>query len=657
VLRRLALALLVSSAVLGAQAPAVPRNAFAGFETVQLPNGLRIWFKRLPGELNVSVNLTVAVGSDQDPSGQEQLAHFLEHMLFADHRGKTTLEIKREIEDRGGSYNGVTWSDRTTYFVDIDKAHAQLAIDWLGRIVSPHTMDPQVVEREREPVGLEIGATPRQAYDWLQAWYVDPPLLRIPDFWRREFGMAPARVTEDVDLYRTIHRIGPAELKEFYNRWYAPERMTLVFVGDVDRDSVMIAARSAFGGLPAHPAAAPGDTIRDPGRTYRYYGWQDRPNVSYLDRYKIYQRSAGDDVKLEFIAAFLQQRLENRLRFGERKAVYGLSANVNRRGRAAVLQLSASIKEAEFSWARGVIDEEIAALRDGTLSDSVFSAERFSVARMERVQSASARNIAGWATNRFYDTRVHSDFPDVVTAFESITRGEASRYAREVFAPERRVLQVIAPFPLPQTALLVIALLLGATAILLARGVFLRSVDMTRLRYVARFRLPLVYRVLVLPLALALLAVGFRVLVYVYQRLADRWLTSIASFWVQWAIYGVLAMLTLFLFIAAFSRWPRKLLVFDDGVAVKYLSYRSVPVPAAEITELAMLRFGDVWTSRRIRRCTPLAFGFFTPAIYLRRSDGRAWYFRTRDVAECLRVLGAARSAGLDAVGDTNLTK
>ncbi|MDA1081477.1 MAG: pitrilysin family protein [Gemmatimonadetes bacterium] len=633
------LTLLLCSSLLGAQDLPVPRNAFAGVETIVLANGLKIWFKRLPGEPNVSVNFTVAVGSDQDPAGEEQLAHFLEHMLFADHLGKATLEIWREIADRGGASNGFTSWDRTAYLVNIDKAHALLAIDWLGRIASPHAMDPGVVMREREPVAVEVRAVPRKASDWFVAWYVDPPWLRLPGFWRREFGIAPARTTGDVDFFRSLNRIGPDQLRDFYDRWYAPSRMTLTIVGDVDRDAAVAAARKTFGALPGRDPAPFTDSLKNPGRERRSYAWIDRSNVSYSDRYKVYHRSPSDDVRLEFIASLLQQRLNNRLRFGERKAAYGVSAYVERRRQAAVLVISSTIKAAEFQWARDVIDEEIAAIRDGTLSDSVFMAERASVARTLRVQTASARALAGWAMNTFYDSRIHRDFPDVVSDFESVTQPELSRFARDVFATERRVVQVAAPLPLPQSILVVILASIVAGVVFVARRALLRTLDITRLRYVARFRLPLVHRGVLFPLALAVLAVGLRLLVQGYLVLADRWLTAIPNFWVQWPIYGSFAAATLFLVVAAFSRWPRKLLVFEDGIAVKYLSYRSVAVPTAEIAEITMLRFRDVWLSRRLWRCTPLAFGLFKPAIYLRCTDGRAWFFRVRDTDECLRVL------------------
>lgn len=59
------------------------------------------------------MGVSVPYGWDLDPEGKGELAHFTEHMLFSDHRGRTEEEIKDEIELRGGERNAFTTPDRT----------------------------------------------------------------------------------------------------------------------------------------------------------------------------------------------------------------------------------------------------------------------------------------------------------------------------------------------------------------------------------------------------------------------------------------------------------------------------------------------------------------------------------------------------------------
>ena len=204
-------------------------NPFAGFETHHLSNGVKVWFKQLPGVPNVSVSAGIAVGSAADPPGKEQLAHFTEHMLFSDHDGRTEQEIKDAVEGLGGRRNGITYSDHTYYYVTIGREHGLFAIEWLAGILSPHEMDPAVVERGRQPVQNEIGVRPRELLDHLGA-LLNPAWLSTPDFWEREFGIERRRDPNPY-VWRSLLGITPEDLRGFYDRYYAPGGMTVTIVG------------------------------------------------------------------------------------------------------------------------------------------------------------------------------------------------------------------------------------------------------------------------------------------------------------------------------------------------------------------------------------------------------------------------------------------
>ena len=86
-------ALLALPGLLAAQAGQTPPNPFAGFETIMLDNGLKVWYRHMPGDPVVAISVALPFGADMDPPGKEQLAHFTEHMLFSDQPGLTEEEI------------------------------------------------------------------------------------------------------------------------------------------------------------------------------------------------------------------------------------------------------------------------------------------------------------------------------------------------------------------------------------------------------------------------------------------------------------------------------------------------------------------------------------------------------------------------------------
>jgi predicted Zn-dependent peptidase len=628
------------------QERAAPPSPFAGFETHHLTNGLKVWYKYLPDDPVVSISVALPFGADRDPAGKEQLAHFTEHMLFADQPGLSEEEIRSQIEELGGVYNAIVSADKTVYYVRIGREHALFALD------APHAMDPEVVDRQRQPVALEVRARPRQFFDWVSAYYLYPPRLRLPGFWEREFGIE-TRATRDYYPHRSLNDITPDDLRRFYDSHYVPSLMTLTVIGDVEKGAVLERIDSSFASLPARAEPEAYPTPEDPGRYHQAVFWAYRSNVYFRSLFKFYDLTADEEVMLVFISRLLGKRLNDQLRFGERKATYGIGVGVVKRGRAAYLQVSGGIKPDEYEYARSTVEREIEALRTGALSDAEFEEDRAAVARQLRVTNTTSEDLEGWVRGSFYDPRVHEDFPDLLGAFERTTKEDVERFASAYLVPERRVLTLIYPHPVTQGLLFALVVVLVWLSAYLARGYLMLPVDMTIIRYVARFRMPRLYQVGANLALIVLLAVGGRLLIYAYQIIADSMLISLNSFVLQWTAYALMLMATVLALMAVLSRVPRKLLLFEDRILIKYLSYRSLPIDLSEVEEFSLLGFRSVWLTRRLWKCVPLTFGIFIPAIYLKRRDGWSYYFNVRDRDELVRLARdmIASAPGLESGG------
>jgi zinc protease len=625
-------------------------SPFAGFETLFLDNDLKIWFKHLPGDPNVAISVALPFGADMDPPGKEQLAHFTEHMLFSDQPGLTEEEIRRQIEELGGVYNASVTSDRTFYYVHIGREHAEYAIEWLGRILQPHAMDPDVVERQREPVALEVGARPRQFFDWLWAYYLYPPALRTPGFWEREFGMK-TRASRDYYPFASLNSIAPEDLRWFYETYYVPSLMTLTVIGDLDRRAVLGKVDEVFGTLEARPRPDAQQTLSDPGRYWQRIFWAYRSNIYYSNRFKFYNLSADDEVTLLFVAQLLGKRLNDKLRFGDRKATYGISVGVDKRGGGSYIHVTGGIKPEEFEFARGVVEADLATLRDGTLDVEEFAADKAAVVNQLRVTNSSSQALERWVRIYFFDPRSHHDFPDLVGVFERLSLDDVEEFLQDRFVPERQTLTVIRPFPITQGLLALSIVALIWLSLYAVRRRLVRPIDMTRLRYVARFRIPPLYLLAWFAFFTILSAIAGRLIFYVFQIATESFLVTLDSFILQWSAYAMMLVASIILVVMVLARIPRKLLVFDDEIRVKYLSYRSRLIRGDEVEEVTLRRFREVWLTPRLWRCLPLAIGLLTPAIYMKQRGGRAIFFRTRDTIQLFEVLRGEDQGSLGATG------
>ena len=584
----------VWSQTLDSQAPPPSEtkvNPFSGFETHYLSNGLKVWFKRLPEATNVSISLGVPYGSDQDPRRKEELAHLTEHILFSDHDGRTEQEINDAIDAIGGRRNGFTTPDHTWYYVTVSKEHGRFALEWLSRVISPHAMDADVVERNRIPVAVEINAQPREFLESVWA-LLNPSWLLPSDFWRREFQMR-TRDGRRYDRWGSLQRITPEDVADFYHRYYVPEAMTLTVIGDLDRSEVLEISERTLGSLDQRPVSARAMAVEDPNRRRATSYWGFGPNVRYTARHKLFDSDAEDDLMVLFIRDLLRRRLNQRLRYGEQKAVYGLQVSTTQRGPGGFLQIQGSIAEDEYDFAQAIIQEEIAALREGTLPPEEFEADRTALVERLRGENSTAQALNFWVLRNFYDPSKHTDFPDLLSFFAGVTQDEVAAFAARTFVPEREVTTVIGVQPMSQGMLATAALVLVFLTVRAVAWTLTRPVTMPGILYVARFRMPVL---LLIGAVVGFGGVGLivgRLIVFVVQSLALAYLVTIDHYGIQLVFYGAMLITAVVLSILYLSRFPRKLIVFPDHLRIKFLAYRSRIIQPDDLLEISTRRINQ----------------------------------------------------------------
>ena len=87
-----------------------------GVRAVRLPNGLVVLLREMRQAPVVSVWCWYRVGSRDERPGITGLSHWVEHMNFKGTRRIPKDDVIRRVELAGGTWNGYTWLDVTTYY-------------------------------------------------------------------------------------------------------------------------------------------------------------------------------------------------------------------------------------------------------------------------------------------------------------------------------------------------------------------------------------------------------------------------------------------------------------------------------------------------------------------------------------------------------------
>lgn len=224
--------------------PVNPRVHFG-----QLPNGLRTaWMANAEPRQRLYLRLHVDVGSLAEEDSEQGLAHFLEHLAFngSEHFPPGTLVewFQGHGMDFGADSNASTDFSETIYELDLPHADEATLRDGLtflrdvagGLLLSEAEVAAEIgvidgEERERDSAAFRAAIE-----DLKDAFEGTRPAVRIP------IGVKEVRAAFTAPAVRA-----------FWQRWYRPENMTLVAVGDLGELDPFPIMAEMFGSL-----AAPG---------------------------------------------------------------------------------------------------------------------------------------------------------------------------------------------------------------------------------------------------------------------------------------------------------------------------------------------------------------------------------------------------------------
>src|SRR5215813_9444995 len=204
-----------------------------------LDNGLTVLVLEEHTAPLASVWCWYKVGSKDERPGLTGVSHWVEHMNF---KGSTNIprdQVKGIIEQFGGTWNGYTWIDQTTYFetATTDALDRMLFIE--SERMANCLYDPDDCESERTVIISE-----------LQGGDNDPDQLLDQELTATAFKAHPYG-HPTIGWLPDLQTMTRDDLYGHYRRHYIPNNATLVIVGAVDTDETLRQVDRHFGRIPA----------------------------------------------------------------------------------------------------------------------------------------------------------------------------------------------------------------------------------------------------------------------------------------------------------------------------------------------------------------------------------------------------------------------
>jgi len=425
----------------------------------KLPNGFDVILKKRTQAHSVSVRLVVNVGNRNFPCPKRETPHFFEHLLFMGTSKHSEAELARLIQDHGGAWNGYTGLTETGYQIDIFDRHLSLAIDTLYEIMTDTVITPQTIESARAVIHRERSGK----FSRLIQWVYEKGLFKSTNAKTAELllpgtgVLCPGLVTPD--------GIEERDVKDAYQNYYVPANMTLVVVGNFDRESLISQIKATFGQLA--PRAISGTKIVTP--PYMTGSKEVTGTLSPLVgsdgtigfAYRTDGPSSPDNYVLWVAWRYLDRVLYEKIRV-DKALSYSPGSLYFTGPDYGAFAAAADVNLDKMRTAKTLLEQELENLRQGRLkADDVEIAKRRIL--LERVQAFDSNSaIAAYYVASRDQLQARGKLSNHEASIESVTPEDIKRAANKYLRTDRQVVMWSEPtFTLTQFVVGLGVLLVG----------------------------------------------------------------------------------------------------------------------------------------------------------------------------------------------------
>jgi predicted Zn-dependent peptidase len=115
----------------------------------QYPNGIRIVHKQVNNTKIIHCGFIIDIGSRDEHTESQGLAHFWEHMVFKGTQKRKAYHIINRLESVGGELNAFTTKEKICFYASVLEEHFDMAVELLTDITFNSIFPEKQIEKER----------------------------------------------------------------------------------------------------------------------------------------------------------------------------------------------------------------------------------------------------------------------------------------------------------------------------------------------------------------------------------------------------------------------------------------------------------------------------------------------------------------------------
>jgi len=400
-----------------------------------LTNGLRVVIVKNTLAPVVTTQVNYLVGSNEAPEGFPGMAHAQEHMMFRGSPGLSADQLADINALTGGQFNADTQQSVTQYTSMVARDQLDIVLNMEATRMRGVLDSEELWEQERGAIEQEV------ARDLSNQEYV--LYIRL----LAELFAGTPYAHDALGTCDSFQKTTGNMLKDFYNKWYAPNNAVLVIVGDIDLQKTLAKVKKLFEpiarkSIPSRPAI-----IIRPIVSKSIAFDTDLPFGLSVIAYRLPGLESSDFAAGMILADVLDSRRGN---------LYALVSD----GKALSAEFEAgALSKAGFGYAVTAFPHDgngnhlIAEMKDviakyvkeGIPADLVEAAKRHEISQAEFQKNAIEGLASAWSQAVAVESRISPD--DDIQSIKNVTVDDVNRVAREYLIADKAITAILTPQP------------------------------------------------------------------------------------------------------------------------------------------------------------------------------------------------------------------
>lgn len=213
------------------------------FKIFRLSNGIRVVHQQLATTKIVHCGIILDVGSRDEDTENQGIAHFWEHMAFKGTKKRRAFNIINSLDSVGGELNAFTDKEKVVFYASVRDQYFERAVDVLSDITFYSIFPENQIEKERGVILEEM------------AMYLDSPDDSLQDEFESIVYKDHPMGMNILGRPETVKNFRKRDFMSFFKEHLSTDKIVFSCVGNISQDEVEKMAKKYLEGFKQKKAA------------------------------------------------------------------------------------------------------------------------------------------------------------------------------------------------------------------------------------------------------------------------------------------------------------------------------------------------------------------------------------------------------------------